>query len=124
MDDWERNRWCVAQVPIRGERQSSIRGCSQPPVSHMEITNLITNMISIKCSPGFRSHCVEAKSSECKCACTGLNHGSKIVIKCSKGVEGSCQHAVYGECNCACGGFNHGSKVLKKLAVVWSTPEE
>ena len=65
-------------------------------------------LINIKCSPGFGSHCVEARSAECKCACNGLNHGSQIVVKCSEGVEGSCQHAVYSECNCACGGFNHG----------------
>jgi hypothetical protein len=82
------------------------------------------NLKNIQCSSGFGSHCVEAKSAECKCACNGLNHGSKITVKCSKGVEGSCQHAVYGECNCACGGFNHGARVLRKLTVVWSTPEE
>jgi hypothetical protein len=81
-------------------------------------------MKSFQCSPGFGSHCAEAKSSECTCACMGLNHGSKIVLKCSEGAEGSCKFAVYGECQCACGGVNHGSGHLRKLAVVWSTPEE
>src|SRR4051812_13650852 len=71
-----------------------------------KITSLtLMKLINIKCSPGFGAHCVEAKSAECKCACYGLNHGSKIMVKCSEGVEGSCQYAVYGECTCACNGF-------------------
>jgi hypothetical protein len=54
----------------------------------------------------------------------GLNHGSRVVVKCSEGAEGSCKFAVYGECQCACGSVNHGSGHLRKLTVVWSTPEE
>lgn len=54
----------------------------------------------------------------------GLNHGTKVVVKCSPDVEGSCQHAGSGECTCACGGINHGIRRVRKLAVVWSTPEE
>lgn len=78
----------------------------------------------IKCSPGFGSHCAEARSSKCTCACGGLNHGTKIAVKCSKGVEGSCQHGSGSECTCACGGINHGIRLTRTLTVVWSTPGE
>jgi hypothetical protein len=80
--------------------------------------------IIIRCSPGFGSHCAEARSTECACACGGLNHGTKIAVKCSKGVEGSCQFGAHVECKCACGGINHGIRLVRKLSVVWSTPEQ